>query len=68
MPVSQDVQDFCNALSARAAAATSAAVAKATTDLQAAHDQLVAQIQQDHADEVAALTAQVDALTAKLNG
>jgi len=60
MAVSQDIQDFCTALPTRVQAtidqAVSAALASAKTD----HDQMVQSIQQDHADEVAALKAALD--------
>jgi hypothetical protein len=49
MPVSQDVQDYCAALKGRVQAATAAAVKTA-----------LAQVTQDHADEMAALGAALD--------
>lgn len=59
MPVSQDVTDFCADLTAKVAAKVQAA----TADEQARFDALTAQIQQDHADEVAALKTALDAAT-----
>ena len=67
MAVSQDIQDFCAALPGRVAATVSAAEAAANTantqalaDLQAKFDAAMAQAQQDHADEVAALKSALD--------
>lgn len=63
MPVSQDVQDFCASIAPAVKAYTQgqidAAVADATKGAADAQDKAVAdalaQVQQDHADEVAAL-------------
>lgn len=56
MPVSKDIQDFCDALPGRVAGAVTAAEAA----LKAQFDTTMAQVQQDHADEVAALKAALD--------
>ena len=67
MAVSQDIQDFCAALPGRVQSAITAAVAsaeaantQALADQKAQFDTTMAQVQQDHADEVAALKTALD--------
>lgn len=64
MAVSQDIQDIADQLAALPAQwrkALDAAVAAIAT-AKAEHDEMVAEMKQDHADELAALQAAINAL------
>lgn len=75
-PVSQDIQDFCAGLGPAVSTYTQgqvdAALAGAATDAQTAQDKAVAdalaQVTQDHADEVAALQAALTKATTAAGG
>lgn len=65
MPVSQDVQDFCSSIGPAVQSYAGQKVADVQTRLDAANAQL-AQVQQDHADEVSALKSALAAATMPL--
>jgi hypothetical protein len=77
-PVSQDVQDFCDSMkpavqtytAAQVAAAMQGFISQADADKakDAAVADAVSQVQQDHADEMAALKAALAAATGQAGG